>query len=190
MPHHVLCVLAEGFEDIETIAPLDILNRAGIEVSVVGLLPGPVKAAYGTTILPKTDLSKIETTDLYDGIFFPGGRVNARALAASSIVVDLIHRHDRAGKLVSAICASPSHVLGEAAGILKGRRATGDPTFNEKLDESGAILTDELVTRDGNLITGMGPGAAMPYGLALAAYFVGREITDGYADKWRIPKNY
>lgn len=183
----VLCVLATGFEDIETVAPIDILTRVGVSVTIAGLTAGALTGAYGTTIQPSVQLREISSGSLFDGIFFPGGRVNARALAASPDVVALIHRHLQGKKLVSAICASPSHVLGEAATCLRGIRATGDPAFNDKLVAAGATVTDELVTRDGNIITGMGPGAAMPYGLELAAYFVGRETTDALALKWRLP---
>lgn len=180
----VLMILAEGFEEIEAVAPIDVMTRAGIEVTVAGLLPGAVKAAYGTTILPNTSIDQI--SGLYDGIVFPGGRKNAQALAAHPKVVSLAREHYRAGKMVAAICAAPSHVLGEAAGLLKGRRATGDPTFNDKLAASGAIITDEVVTVDGNLITGMGPGAAMPFALRLAEYLADKATADAFATKWRV----
>lgn len=182
----MLVVLATGFEEIETVAPIDILNRAGVSVTIASLTPGPVAAAYGISLV--TDMTISEVSGLYDGIFFPGGRVNARSLAASSAVLQLIDDHVKEGKLVSAICASPSHVLGEAAGILQGKRATGDPSFHEKLAASGAIVTDELVTQDGSIITGMGPGAAMPFGLQLAEYLAGKEIADEFAAKWRMSR--
>ncbi len=184
MKKQAIMILAEGFEDVEAIASIDVLTRAGIEVKVVGLTPGPVRAAYGTTILP--DLTINDVKGLSDAIVFPGGRRNAQALAAHPRVAELARQHFQAGKLVAAICAAPSHVLGEAAGLLKGKRATGDPSFNNKLAASGAILTDELVTIDGNIITGMGPGAALPFALQLAEYLAGKEVADGFASKWRI----
>jgi 4-methyl-5(b-hydroxyethyl)-thiazole monophosphate biosynthesis len=185
MKKTMLVVLAEGFEDIEAIAPIDVLTRAGCEVTVAGLVDGPVKAAYGTTILPQTTLEKVGDS-LYDGIFFPGGRKNAQALAADKRAIQLARRHYEAGKLVSAICAAPSHVLGEAAGLLKGKRASGDPSFNDKLAASGAIVTDQMVTVDGNIITGVGPGAAMLFALEVTEYLCGREVVEGYAAKWGI----
>lgn len=180
----MLMVLAEGFEDVEAIAPIDVLTRADVEVTVAGLIPGPVKAAYGTTILPNTSIDQV--TGLYDGIIFPGGRKNAQALAAHPGVVRLAREHYGAGKLVAAICAAPSHVLGEAAGLLKGKRATGDPSFNDKLAAAGALVTNEVVTVDGNIITGMGPGAAMPFALQLAEYLSGKAVADTFAVKWGI----
>lgn len=184
MSKRVLLVLAEGFEDIEAVAPIDILTRAGVAVTVAGLTPGPVKAAYGTTIMPDTTIEAVES--LYDGVIFPGGRRNAAALAAHPRVVELARRHFAEHRLVAAICAAPSHVLAEAAGILRGKHATGDPAFNDRLAAAGAIVTDELVTVEENIITGMGPGAALPFGLALAEYLAGRAVADGFAAKWRL----
>ena len=187
MKKRVLIVLAEGFEDIEAVASIDVLTRAGCEVTVAGLTPGPIAAAYGTTIQPQIPLDQVPES-LFDAIFFPGGRRNAQALAASEKVVRLAQRHFQAGKLVSAICAAPSHVLGEAAGVLKGRRASGDPAFNDKLAASGAIITDKMVTVDGNLITGVGPGAAMLFALQLTEYLCGKDVADGYAAKWGVDR--
>jgi 4-methyl-5(b-hydroxyethyl)-thiazole monophosphate biosynthesis len=180
-------VLTDGFEDVEAIAPIDVLTRAGVKVTVAGLNAGPVKAAYGSTILPTAHLSEVEN-QLFDALIFPGGRVNAQGLAADRRVVEIIHRHQQAGKLIAAICAAPSHVLGEAAGILKGKRATGDPGFNDRLAASGATVTGERVTVDGNIITGDGPGAAMLFALQVTEYLAGREIADTYAMKWRIDR--
>ena len=158
MTPRVLICLAEGFEDIEAVAPIDVLTRCGFEITVASLVPGPVKAAYGCTIVPTTTIDNAH--GLYDAIIFPGGRKNAQALAGDERVVTMAREHYRAGKLVAAICASPSHVLGEAAGILRGKRSSGDPSFDDKLAASGAIVTGENVTIDGNIITAMGPGSA------------------------------
>jgi len=182
-----LVVVADGFEDIEAVTPIDVMTRAGIEVIVAGLKPGPIKAAYGTTILPACSLDEVKDR-LFDGIIIPGGRKNAQALAADSRVVALVRRHSRDGKLVAAICAAPSHVLGEAAGILQGKKATGDPSFDDKLASAGAIVTGADITIDGNIITGRGPGAAMAFSLQVTEYLAGKEIADTYAKKWRVDR--
>ena len=187
MTKRVLMVLAEGFEDIEAIAPVDVLNRIGVEVTIASLTMGPVKAAYGTTIVPHKSIDQIGDV-LYDGIIFPGGRKNAQALADHPRVRELTLRHHQAGKMVAAICAAPSHVLGEACDILRGKHATGNPSFNDKLSASGALITDQLVTVDGNIVTGMGPGAALPFALQLAEYLVGKEVADEFAAKWRVTR--
>ncbi len=182
-----LTVLAEGFEEIEAIAPIDLLTRSGVPVTVAGLIDGPVKSAYGITVLPVTTVAE-QVGSLYDAIIFPGGRKNAASLAADPHVLALARAHHESGRLVAAICAAPSHVLAEGARILSGRRATGDPSFSDRLEAAGAIVTNELVTVDGNVITGMGPGAAMLFALAITEYLVGRDVADSYARKWRIKR--
>jgi protein deglycase len=179
-----LLILAEGFEEIEAVAPIDVLTRAGVHVTVAGVVDGPIKAAYGTTILPTIPLAA--AFDEYDAIIFPGGRRNAQSLAADHRAVAMARAHAAAGKLVAAICAAPSHVLGEAAGLLNGVRATGDPSFNDRLAASGAIVTNEPVTRDRNFITGMGPGAALLFAITLADYLAGAEIARSFAEKWGL----
>jgi len=186
MSKTALIILSEGFEDIEAIAPIDVLTRTGVSVTIASLAPGQIKAAYGTIIIPHTTIEHIN--GLYDAIIFAGGRKNAENLAAHPGVIELIKEHNQAGKIVAAICASPSHVLALAAGILKGKRATGDPNFNDKLAAGGAIITDDMVTVDGNIITGMGPGASMLFALVLAEHLAGKEIADKFAKKWRVER--
>ena len=186
MKKKILLVLSEGFEDFEAVTVIDILTRAGVEVIVAGLVEGSVQAAYGTIILPQTTIEKVDEN--FDGIVFPGGRKNAQNLALNSRVVELIKKFNSSGKMVAAICAAPSHVLGEAAGILRSKRSTGDPAFNDKLGAAGAIITNQAVTIDGNIITGMGPGAAMEFAFKLVEYLTGREIIDELKHKWRLDK--
>ena len=184
MKKKVLIILSDGFEDIEAVTAIDVLTRAGVEVTIAGLHDGPVKAAYGTTILPHTTIDKVD--DDFDGVVLPGGKKNAESLAANLRVVELIKKFNNQHKMIGAICAAPSHVLAQAAGILKNRPATGDPIFNDKLATGGAIITDQLVTVDDNIITGMGPGAAMSFALKLAEYLTDKKTADSLAQKWRV----
>lgn len=188
MTKRALIVLADGVEDIEAIAPLDILSRAGVEVTVASLKPGTVAAAYGSCLQPSTTIDRLPA-GLYDALVLPGGKRNAEALAKHPTVIKLVQDHLSAGRLVAAICASPGYVLGEAAAVLENRRATGDPGFNDKLEKAGAILTHEHVTIDGHIVTAMGPGAAIAFGLTIAEHLVGRLTADGLALYWQISRN-
>jgi 4-methyl-5(b-hydroxyethyl)-thiazole monophosphate biosynthesis len=180
-------MLAAGFEDIEAVTPLDIFNRAGLHVTVASVEPGPVKAAYGVTIL--TDMTVDGLPDgLFDAVVLPGGLKNAALLANHDRVVQIVRKHFEAGRLAAAICASPSRVLGEAAGIIHGRRVTGDPAFNNRLTGAGGNVVEESVVVDGNLITAMGPGAALQFGLAIVEYLLGVAPADDLAGKWRISR--
>jgi 4-methyl-5(b-hydroxyethyl)-thiazole monophosphate biosynthesis len=186
MKKTALVVLSKGFEDVEAVAPIDVLTRAGVDVTIASTVSGPVAAAYGSTLVPHMTVDKV--TNLFDAIVIPGGMVNAEALAVNRTVIDLIKKHHAAGKLVAAICASSALVLGEAAGLLKGKRATGSPGSEDRLTACGAIVTGVHVTVDGNIITGMGPGAALPFGLQIAEYLGGRELPDDLAARWRIAR--
>jgi protein deglycase len=184
MKKKILLILTHGCEDMETVAPLDILNRAGVEVTIASLEKGSVNAAYGTKIVPHTTLDEVQGE--FDGIVLPGGLENAKNLAANAKVIELVNQYHKEGKLVAAICASPAHVLASQTSILKGIPATCSPGFEDILRSGGAIVTGERVTCHENIITGMGPGAALEFGLKVATYLVGDEIPNQLRAKWRI----
>ncbi len=186
MNKRALIIMTDGCEDIEAVAVIDVLTRVGVDVTVAGLKPGNIQAAYGTTIVPHKTING--AAGPYDAIVLPGGRRNAEALAANPHVVELIREQYRTGRLVAAICASPGHVLAEAAGILIGRRATGDPMFDDKMIAGEAIVTGEPVTVDGNIITGMGPGAALQFALMLAEKLSDKQSADRFAAKWQVTR--
>ena len=184
MAKRALVVCSDGCEDIETVAPIDILTRAGVEVTIASLTPGPAKAAYGNVIGTHTTLDQV--TGEYDAIVLPGGGKNASNLAADRRLVEMIKTQHKNGRLVAALCASPGTVLAQAAGILHGVPATGDPGFNNRLLEGGAVVTDEDVTVSGNIITGRGPAAAIAFGLAVADYLGCSEAVQTLVEKWRV----
>ena len=184
MGKRALVVLAEGFEDIEAVAPIDVLTRVGVEVTVASLKPGEVRAAYGSKLVPDTTLA--EVSDSFDAVICPGGKANARALADSEQLRELIVNYFDSGKLVAAICAAPSHVLGESAQILKDKTATGDPGFMEKLSQHAARTTDGPVCVDGNVVTATGPGSALAFALTVASQLVGDDKVLPFAEKWGV----
>lgn len=185
MNKRALVVFTHGVEDVEVVAPIDVLTRCGVEVVRASLEGGLVDGAYGNTIASDTTVVSI-AEELFDAVIVPGGAKSAEGLAADSSVVKLIRRHHEAGKLIASLCASPGAVLAEAAGLLAGRRATGDPGFNHKLAACGAIVTDEDLTIDGEFITARGPGAALAFGLAVATALVGPEVPGKLAERWRL----
>ena len=160
--------LATGFEELEALAPVDILRRGGqevITVSVAGSLF--VESSHGVTV--KAD-QLFEDTDLGDAdlLLLPGGMPGSKNLNVHEGVRAALTSHAAKKGLIGAICAAPM-VLG-SLGLLQGRRATCSPGFEIYL--TGAEYTAELVTEDGNIITGEGPAASMPYAYALLARFI------------------
>ena len=170
--------LATGFEDIEALIPLDIMRRAGVDfktVSITGDLY--VESAHGVSI--KADML-IEDADMSDAdlIMLPGGLPGATNLNAHNDVKKAIIEQNARGKMIGAICAAPM-VLG-GIGLLQGRRATCYPGFEKYLE--GAEYTHELCTVDGNITTGEGPAAALPYAYTLLAALTDRQTADQVAE--------
>lgn len=161
----VYMFLANGSEEIESLIPVDVFRRGGVEVKTVSITGSEfVEMAHGVTL--KADL-KFEDADLSDAdlLMLPGGLPGATNLNDHEGVRQAMLRQYESGKLVAAICAAPM-VLG-SLGIVKGKRATCYPGFEKYLD--GATYTHELCTVDGNIITGEGPAATLPYAYTLLA---------------------
>lgn len=167
--------LANGFEEVEALAPLDILRRGGQDVVTVSINEDNlVCGAHGVTVVADANISDVDVSDA-DLLVLPGGMPGAKNLLECSTVCEALVRQHSEGKLVAAICAAPM-VLG-LNGILEGKKATCYPGFESNLN--GATYTAELVTEDGNIITGRGPGAAMEFGYTLLSRFVDKEVVDG-----------
>lgn len=159
--------LAEGFEEIEALAPVDLMRRAGIDVMTVAVGESRhVTGAHGITVEADLLLGD-EDMSQADLLVAPGGMPGAANLAADPKVCALFKAQADRGACVAAICAAPA-VLLAPLGILDGRKATCYPGFDDDLRAHGATYdADSRVVRDGNVITSNGPSSAIPFGLAL-----------------------
>jgi len=165
----VVLFLADGFEEVEAVTPIDFLRRAGIEVITVGLTGKLVTGAHNITIQADTVLNDFKADT--DGILIPGGMPGSANIAASRKVRTIVQDFDREEKLVAAICAAPALVLG-GAGVLKGRSFTCYPGMEGEAGPDGHYTGDRVVV-DGNLITGNGPGGAAEFAGAVISYLKG-----------------
>ena len=150
----VYCFMADGFEETEAIAPVDMLRRAGVTVKTVGIGKSVITGSHG--------------------IILPGGMPGTLNLDASQAVhsaVDFAVSHQ---KLVCAICAAPS-ILGRK-GLLSGKKAIAFPGFEKELE--GAIISKDPVVKDGVFITAKGAGVAVDFGLEIVAALVSRAKSD------------
>ena len=165
--------LANGFEEIEALATVDILRRAGVDVVTVGVGTNMPVGAHGIAVC--ADIAENELNlSVIDGVVLPGGMPGTTNLEASAYVqAALTHAVER-NRLVAAICAAPS-VLGHD-GYLQGKKATCYPGFEQEL--LGAVVSDEKVVVDGNIITASGAGVAVDFALALVRYLVSDEMAD------------
>jgi 4-methyl-5(b-hydroxyethyl)-thiazole monophosphate biosynthesis len=161
-----LVILAEGFEEIEAVTPVDVLRRGGVEVTVAGLAPGiHVTGRSGITLHADTPIAAVESAE-FDAVVLAGGPGVAR-LRADPRVVALARRHHAAGRWVAAICAAP--LVLHDAGLLAGRQYTAHPSTAAELT---AIRAGERVVEDGRIITSRGAGTALDFGLHLVARLV------------------
>ena len=171
--------LATGFEDMEAIATIDILRRAGIEVKSVSITDTKeVTSAHGITITADV---LFDETDFSDAIWLilPGGLPGATNLAACKPLTTLLTEHNRAGRNIAAICASPAVVLAPL-GILDGRVAVCYPIFLGKMPNAKKGFTP--VVTDGNIITANGPASAVLFALSIVAKTKGEEIAREVAE--------
>ncbi len=161
--------LATGFEDIEALAPVDIMRRASIEVRTVSVTgQQTVVSAHGVGIVADMLLSDV-CFEQAQMLVLPGGLPGATNLDACRPLTEAIVRHHKAGGAIAAICAAPL-VFGHL-GLLQGRRATCYPGVEPEL--KGAACTGAIVERDGNIITGKGPAAAFEFGYTIVDYILG-----------------
>ena len=175
----VALLLAEGFEEVEAITPVDLLRRAGIDCVTVSLVGDKlVPSSRHIPVLADRSWDEMDF-DSCDGVVLPGGLAGTERLLADARVEALLRRFGEAGKLTAAICAAPT-VLAKA-GLLAGRRAICYPGLEDRL--TGAEVCCETVVCDGTVITSRGMGTSVPFGLALVEYFLGKEKADALAAK-------
>ena len=169
----VYLFLADGFEIIEALAPVDMLTRAKIDVKTVGVTGELVEASCGVKV--KADMS-IDDFDFYDveAIVLPGGMPGTLNLENCPAVQKAIDNAVSIGALICAICAAPS-VLGHK-GLLNGKEATCFPGFEDALE--GAEISDKYVVRDGNYITARGAGVCIEFGLEIVRALKGEALAD------------
>ena len=166
----VYVFLAEGFEEVEALAPVDILRRAGLSVQTVGIGGRTVVGAHGITVEADVAEDDLSFADV-QAIVLPGGMPGTKNLDASQTVDKALSLAVEKNWVIAAICAAPS-VLGHR-GLLKGIRATCFPGFEKEL--AGAILTNEAVVTDGRIVTARGAGVALEFGFRLVDLLVSPE---------------
>ena len=157
--------LANGFEECEALAPIDILRRAGFDVKTVGVNGKTAVGAHNIPVMCDITTDEITFENL-ESVILPGGMPGTINLEKDGTVQNAIDYANKNNLLIGAICAAPS-ILGHK-GLLNGKKATCFPGFEKDL--LGATVTTESVMRDGNIITAKGAGVAFDFGFELLAY--------------------
>lgn len=173
----VLVPLANGFEELEAIAVVDVLRRGGVEVVTASIHDSlDVKGAHGVTV--RADASFADVSDgEYDAIVLPGGGEGTENLKNSDALYRMLRRQDSEGRLVCAICAAPT-VLVDAGVVAPGIHMTCYPTCQMQLDRA---WTPAPVVAEGNVITGQAPGSALLFGLVVLKTLAGERVAQKVA---------
>ena len=180
----VYVFLADGFEDIEALIPVDVLRRGGVEVVTVSINDDmPIAtSAHGVPVMADAMIADCDFSDA-DLLLLPGGMPGAQNLYDNKTVCRAVVDQLAEGRRVAAICAAPAVVLGQL-GLLDGKRATCYPGFEQLLD--GAKYTAALCTVDGQITTGEGPAAALPFAYELLSQLMGEKVSHEVADGMRF----
>jgi 4-methyl-5(b-hydroxyethyl)-thiazole monophosphate biosynthesis len=179
----VYVFLANGFEDVEALIPVDVLRRGGVEVVTVSITDSlMVETAHQVRIEADHVFADCDFSDA-DLLLLPGGMPGASNLYAHEGVCKAVLSQVKAGKKIAAICAAPAVVLAQL-GVLDGKKATCYPGFERMLTK--ASYTADLVTVDGNVTTAEGPAAAFPFAYELLSQLVSEEVSNQIAEGMRF----
>ena len=163
--------LAEGFEEIEALTPVDLLRRCELDVKTVGINSNIIRSSRGIPVITDLDANEIVLDDKLQMIVLPGGMPGTLNLEKSQKVQDAIDFCVKNDIYIAAICAAPS-ILGHK-GLLDNKKATCFPGYESEL--KGAELSEDLVCKDGKIITGKGAGASIEFSLALVETLISKE---------------
>jgi 4-methyl-5(b-hydroxyethyl)-thiazole monophosphate biosynthesis len=186
MAKKALILLADGFEDVEAVTPIDYLRRAGIEVSTVSISESLTVTSKwgGIKMIAAVALSGIKQGADWDAVILPGGMPGATNLAASKETGSLLKEMAAKGKLICAICAAPALVLAPL-GLLSGKKFTCYPGMEENVNaaccDDGKWSEDRVVT-DGNIITSRGAGTAGEFAVAIIEKLIDKDTAKKIAN--------
>lgn len=161
MMKKIAVLFHDGFEELEALSVVDVMRRANIECTMVGM--DNLEVASSHQIKISMDRLYDETIETYDAVVIPGGLPGATNLRDDSRVIELVQKFNDDNKVIGAICAGP--IVLEKAGVLKEKRVTCYPGFETQL--VSANYQEALVLKDGNIVTGKGPAAALAFAYTL-----------------------
>ena len=170
----ILIPLAPGFEEIEAITIVDVLRRAGLDVTTAGLTGESITGAHGVTVQADTTMDGIDAKS-FDMVALPGGLPGAEHLRDDTRVTGSLKAVHDAGGWAAAICAAP--IALSAAGLTCGRKVTSYPGFGEQVNCES--YSEDRVVADRRVLTSRGPGTSLEFALAIVEYLVSKECADG-----------
>lgn len=178
-----LIFLADGCEEIEAVTPIDLLRRAGVEVTVAGVGKKEITASRGLKIV--ADILVEDYQGIPDAVVVPGGKEGAENLRDSKAVQKILSAAHKDGRIIAAICASPAVVL-LPLGILQSKNATCYPGYQISFGKETSYQ-EKSVVRDGQVLTSRGPGTSMEFSFELAKMLVGEDIARKVTSAMLVP---
>lgn len=170
MTKKVVVPIAQGVEEIEAVTVIDILRRAGIEVTVAGVSPDPISGRNGIRLVADCPIEGVDAADV-DMVVLPGGMQGAEHLGKCAATQRLLKEAAQQGKYLAAICAAPTVLAG--LGLIAGKQVTSHPSVAGKLGR--VAYREDRVVIDGRIITSRGPGTAMEFAMTLVEILAGKE---------------
>ena len=178
MSKKVYIFLADGFEDIEGLTVVDLMRRAGIDITTVSIKnTKQIVTSHKITMLTDTTFGETDFTDA-DMLVLPGGQPGTTYLGEFAPLKELLKNFYNNGGKIAAICAAPT-VFGKL-GLLKGKKATAYPSCMDGLTD--AVPSEERVVIDGNITTSRGLGTAVDFSLSLISQLLGEETAEKIAE--------
>lgn len=165
---------ADGFEEVEAIAALDVIRRAKIEIQSVGVGSKTITGSHGISVICDIEVTEAVLNEDLKGIILPGGMPGTNNLWACKAVNDAVDYCAENQKLLCAICAAPL-ILGRK-GLLNNKKAVCFPGFEDEL--KGALVSEKFVCRDENIITAKGMGSAVNFGIEIVSAVKGKDFAD------------
>jgi protein deglycase len=182
----VIVPIADGSEELEVVCIVDVLRRAGAEVTVASVSGLQIVGSKGVKLLADRLVAEC-VNDVYDLVALPGGMPGSERLRDSKAVVHLLKRQVDEGKLYGAICAAPAVIL-HHHGLIDGRRVACHPDFRHLITRAEVVSVPVAV--DGNVITGRGAGAAVEFSLTLVELLFDRAKAEWVAERMGVPMGW
>lgn len=169
----VYIILGNGFEEVEAVAPCDILRRGGVQVQYAGIGGTLIRGGNGITVQADCTVEELDL-DAMEMIVLPGGMGGVHSILGSEAAMNVVKAAYEGEKLVAAICAAPT-ILAKLH-ITDGKHATVYPGMES--DMGSAIMEDANAVQDGKVLTGRAPGAALDFGYLLLETLKGKDVAE------------
>ena len=185
MTKKVALFIENGSEELEFIAPLDIMRRANLEVDLISANNEDfITSSHNIKILADKKIEEVNNILDYDAIVIPGGMPGSTLLRDNKKIIEFYQTMYNSGKLVAAICAAP--IVLSAAGIIDDKEVTSYPGFDKEINYEN-YNSEKAVVIDKNVITAQGPAVAILFGYEIVNYLLQDNTAEDVKQAMLVP---